>query len=184
MPLSSLYERSYMHREICDNVVCALETDYILTTSLDGNIKFWKKQYIGIEYVKQFKAHQGKITGISVSHSGLYLSTCSSKDDLLKIFDVLNFDMINFIRLPFTPVQCEFISKFNDPDILIAVTEKNSGNIHIFKADSKGDIFKTLKIHSHSVTAIKYNETFNTVLSIDSSGIIEYWDPNTYGNLI
>jgi peptidylprolyl isomerase domain and WD repeat-containing protein 1 len=170
-----------MHREIVDNVICATDSDFILTTSLEGNIKFWKKQYIGVEYVKQFKAHQGKISGISISKSALYLATCSIKDSLLKIFDILNFDMINYVKLDFIPLHCEFLNKFNDPNLLIAVTDKDSGNIHLIKADSKGEIFKTLKIHSSPVTAIKFNEAFNTAISVDSSGIIEYWDVDDYG---
>jgi peptidylprolyl isomerase domain and WD repeat-containing protein 1 len=173
-----------MHREFIDNIVSATETDFILTTSLEGNIKFWKKQYVCVEFVKQFKAHQGKITGISVSKSGLYLCTCSFKDELIKVFDVLNFDMINFIRPNFIPNLCEFINRYNDPNLLIAVTEKGTGNIHIIKADSKGEIFKTIKIHNSNINCLKFNEKFNTVISIDSSSIIEYWDVDTYGIFI
>ena len=120
--------------------------------------------------------------GEAVSNSGLYLATCSGKDESIKIFDVINFDMINFIKLKFIPYQCVFISKYSDPGLLIAVTEKDSGNIHLIKGDSKGEVYKTVKIHESPVTAIKYSETHNTVVSIDSSGMIEYWDSETYGN--
>ena len=181
LPYSNFYEKSYMHKDVVDNVVCAVETDFIITTSLDGNLKFWKKNYSGIEFVKKYKAHQGKITGISVSNSGLYLSTCSSKDESLKIFDVLNFDMIHFIKLKFIPFHCEFVSKINDPSIVIAVTEKDKGNIYLIKAESKGEIYKTIKLHEYPVTAMKYNEAFNTMISVDSSGMIEYWDVETLG---
>ena len=170
-----------MHKDIVDNVISSTETDFIITTSLDGNLKFWKKNYIGIEYIKQYKAHVGKISCLSISKSGLYLCTCSSKDEYLKIFDIVNFDMINFVKLNFIPYQSQIISKHNDPSILIAVTEKDSGNIHILKGDSKGEIYKTVKIHESQVTVIKYNEIFNTVISIDSSGMIEYWKPDTLG---
>jgi peptidylprolyl isomerase domain and WD repeat-containing protein 1 len=184
LPMASYYERSYMHREFVDNIVSATETDFVLTTSLEGNIKFWKKQYVGIEFVKQFKAHQGKISGISVSKSGLYLCTCSFKDELIKIFDVLNFDMINYIKLAdFTPYLCEFINRYNDPNLLIAVTNRNSGLINIVKADSKGEVLKSLNIHSAVVNCIKFNERFNTVISVDTTGMIEYWDVDTYGKL-
>jgi peptidylprolyl isomerase domain and WD repeat-containing protein 1 len=175
-----------MHRDLIDNIISATETDFILTTSLEGNVKFWKKQYVGIEFVKQFKAHQGKITGISVSKSGLYLCTCSFRDEMIKVFDVLNFDMINFIKLEnFSPNLCEFINRYNDPNLLIAVTSKNSSVINIIKAESKGEILKTIDFHSSPVNCIKFNEKFNTVISIDSSGMIEYWDVDTYGkNLV
>lgn len=171
-----------MHRDIVDQVNSSLETDFIITTSLEGNIKFWKKNYIGIEFVKQLKAHQGKISGMSVSKSGLYLATCSYKDESLKIFDISNFDMIHFIKLNFVPYHCEFISKVKNPNLEVALSEKDTGKIHILKAEGKGEIHKTVKIHQHPVTAIKYNEEFDTVVSTDNSGMIEYWDPNTLGS--
>ena len=173
-----------MHKDVVDNVVCAVKSDFVVTTSLDGNLKFWKKNFIGIEFVKQYKAHQGKITGVAISNSGSYLSTCSSKDESLKIFDILNFDMIHFVKLKFVPFQCEFVSKINDPCILIALSEKDSSNIHLVKSESKGEIYKTIKLHEFPVTAFKFNENFNCVLSIDTSGMIEYWDVDSQGMFI
>jgi peptidylprolyl isomerase domain and WD repeat-containing protein 1 len=123
LPSAELYEKSYMHRDVVDGIVSALETDFVMTTSLDGNLKFWKKNYAGIEFVKHYKAHKGKITGISISHNGAYMATCSFKDESLKIFDVNNFDMIVYIQLKFVPLYCEFVSKINDPELIIAVTE-------------------------------------------------------------
>lgn len=183
LPDANLYERSYMHRDIVDQVNSSLETDFIITTSLEGNVKFWKKNYIGIEFVKQLKAHQGKISGMSVSKSGMYLCTCSYKDESLKIFDISNFDMIHFIKLSFIPLHCEFISKTINPDLQVAVSEKETGKIHILKAEGKGEIHKTVKIHQHPITSLKYNEDFDTVISTDNIGMIEYWDPKTLGIL-
>ena len=40
-------------------VVC-YRTEFLITASCDGHIKFWKKQGEGIEFVKHFKAHMGK----------------------------------------------------------------------------------------------------------------------------
>jgi peptidylprolyl isomerase domain and WD repeat-containing protein 1 len=183
IPMASFYEKSYMHKDIVDSVISAIDTDFIITTSLDGVLKFWKKNYLGIEFIKQYKAHSGRITGISVSNTSIYLSTCSPKDESLKIYDVINFDMINFVKLNFTPNLCCFINKNNDPGLLIALTEKDSGNIHIIKGDSKGEVLKTIKIHEVQVTSIKYNIQYNTVISSDLNGMIEYWNPETYGNL-
>ena len=180
MPTAELYEKSYMHRDIVDGVYSSYETDFIITTSLDGHLKFWKKNYVGIEFVKHYKAHVGKITGVSVSHSGYHMATCSSKDNALKIFDVLNFDMIHFMKLQFTPLICEFINRFNHPELTLAVTEKDTGNIHILKAESKGEVLKTIKIHNFQITAMKFNEVYNTLITIDNSGMIEYSDVDTW----
>lgn len=170
-----------MHRDIVDNVISATASNFIITTSLDGNIKFWKKNYIGIEFVKQYKAHLGKITGISISRSGLYMCTSSPKDECVKIFDILNFDMIHFIKLKFVPYLCEFVNDSKDPQLKVAVTEKDTGNIHILKAEGKGEIHKSLKFHEGTVTALKFNEPKSTLISVDSLGIIEYTDVFTYG---
>lgn len=35
-------------------------TDFIITTSVDGFLKFWKKTDQGVEFVKQYRSHLGK----------------------------------------------------------------------------------------------------------------------------
>ena len=35
-------------------------TDFIVTGSQDGHVKFWKKQVEGVEFVKHFRAHLGE----------------------------------------------------------------------------------------------------------------------------
>ena len=62
----------------------------MITTSIDGHVKFWKKTEKGIEFVKHFKSHLGAIIAIDVSYDGLYLAT-TSVDKGLKVFDVINF---------------------------------------------------------------------------------------------
>ncbi len=36
-------------------------TDFIVTASSDGHVKFWKKLEDGIEFVKHFRAHLGQL---------------------------------------------------------------------------------------------------------------------------
>ena len=36
-------------------------TDFIVTGSQDGHVKFWKKQVDGVEFVKHFRAHLGEM---------------------------------------------------------------------------------------------------------------------------
>jgi peptidylprolyl isomerase domain and WD repeat-containing protein 1 len=55
-----MYEMSYMHRDIVTHVAVSA-TSYIITGSIDGHVKFWKKQPEGIEFVKHFRAHMGMI---------------------------------------------------------------------------------------------------------------------------
>ena len=47
---------------------------------------------------------------------------CSiSLDKSLKVFDVINFDMINMIRLDYVPLACSFIHSDRDPIAAICV---------------------------------------------------------------
>ena len=37
----------------------AVQTEFLITGSADGHIKFWKKQAQGVEFAKHYKARQG-----------------------------------------------------------------------------------------------------------------------------
>lgn len=56
----------------------------------------------GIEFVKHFKAHLGTITDINVSYDGSKLLSVA-EDCAMKIYDVVNFDMMHMLRLGFVP---------------------------------------------------------------------------------
>lgn len=59
LPDAECYEKSYMHRDVVSHVVCT-KSDFVITASVDGHVKFWKKTEEGIEFVKHFRAHLGK----------------------------------------------------------------------------------------------------------------------------
>ena len=59
LPEAKIYELSYMHKDTVCNVKFAKKTDFLITGSKDGHVKFWKKQATSIEFVKDFLAHQG-----------------------------------------------------------------------------------------------------------------------------
>ena len=46
-------------------------TDYLITGSVDGHLKFWKKKPEGVEFVKHFRAHKGAIAGEAASRLGM-----------------------------------------------------------------------------------------------------------------
>lgn len=56
LPDAECYEKSYMHRDLVTHVVVT-KTDFIVTASVDGHLKFWKKMEDGIEFVKHFRSH-------------------------------------------------------------------------------------------------------------------------------
>jgi peptidylprolyl isomerase domain and WD repeat-containing protein 1 len=58
LPSAERYEKSYMHRDVVTHVAVS-KTEFILTASVDGQVKFWKKQPVGVEFVKHIRAHLG-----------------------------------------------------------------------------------------------------------------------------
>lgn len=81
-------------------------TDFVITASNDGHIKFWKKQEEGIEFVKHFRSHLGVIHSICTNYNGTLLCTVAS-DKAMKVFDVINFGksslcpiVVRYVRLP------------------------------------------------------------------------------------
>lgn len=147
LPDAECYEKSYMHRDVVTHVVVT-KTDFIVTASVDGHLKFWKKLEDGIEFVKHFRSHlctwhffnlnsfkkkartpnlfhlnitkSGSINALATNVNGTYLCTASS-DKSVKIFDVINFDMINMIKLDFEPKCAEWIHNPNDAIPALAV---------------------------------------------------------------
>lgn len=191
--LTTKYEKSYMHRGIITHLISLEKTNFIITISDDGIVKMWKKLYLGIEFQKQFKAHNGSISGVSTTNDGLFAVTCSDKDRLLKTFDVVNTDLINFIKLSFQPNVCSFISKPNDPELLVLINEKGTGNFHLINSCSTNNsnnkneqvqILKTIKLHESNVivTDIRFIQSLNTIISTDKSGNIEVWDCSLINN--
>ncbi|XP_071811044.1 peptidylprolyl isomerase domain and WD repeat-containing protein 1-like isoform X2 [Apostichopus japonicus] len=174
LPSAECYEKSYMHRDFVTHVAVA-KSDFVMTASCDGHVKFWKKEEGGIEFVKHFRAHLGKIEDMSTSTDGSLMCTVA-EDKAAKIFDVVNFDMINMMKLGYHPGRCEWIYRAGDAVSAMAVSEKGSGKIYIYDGKGSNEAIHCLdKLHSAPVVAMKYNPVFEAVISVDAQGIMEYW---------
>lgn len=174
LPCAESYERSYMHRDVITHCLVT-STDFIITASCDGHLKFWKKVETGIEFVKHFRSHLGLITKIAVNIEGTLLCSASS-DKSLKIFDVLNFDMINMMRVDYVPYQVEWIHGPGDPVKCLAVSDVDTQNIYIYDGQSTSEPLKILeKMHTKPVILIRYNPKYDVTISVDKTGILEYW---------
>lgn len=93
LPVSPRYSKSLMHKDQLSFVTITPFTDFLITSSIDGVVKFWKKVAVGIESVKEFRAHIGEIKNVSVSQDGRSFATAGA-DKTIKIFDVITFGMI------------------------------------------------------------------------------------------
>lgn len=86
-----------MHRETLTHVLVAAK-DFVITASVEGIVKFWKKNNVGnLEFIKSFRAHSSPLTSAALSPDGCWLAT-GSFDKSIKIFDIENFDMIEIIK--------------------------------------------------------------------------------------
>lgn len=115
MPSADQYYKSFMHRDVINfvtvtrcvdyrlsvanrlNAAGPYRTDFIITTSFDGNLKFWKKQEEGIEFVKHYHAHLTPIVCVSASTDGSVFASIG-EDGSCKIFDVNNFGTLKFFQ--------------------------------------------------------------------------------------
>ena len=137
LPSAAMYERSYMHRDRVTHVA-ASRRDFFITASVDGVVKFWKKQEKGVEFVKQFRAHLGPVTDVTVSATGAHCATCSVADKTIKVFDVLGFDMFKMLRLGHSPGRLAFIGRGVDSQNLLAVADAGGPTVHVFDINSEG----------------------------------------------
>jgi hypothetical protein len=115
------------------------------------------------------------VSGAALSFNHNEMITVCPGDQTLKIFDVLNFDLNNMIKLNFLPGVCEFIGNMNSNKNLIAVcvhnnylkfiisfidfcrSQQDSEDIHIIdeNSENKDRIINKLKIHFAPVKIIK-----------------------------
>nr|XP_018904781.1 PREDICTED: peptidylprolyl isomerase domain and WD repeat-containing protein 1 [Bemisia tabaci] len=174
LPSAESYEKSFMHRDTITHIIVT-KTEFIITGSSDGHIKFWKKMESLIEFVKHFRGHLGAITDMAVNYNGTLFCSVAT-DKAIKIFDVINFDMINMIKIDFVPQCAEWTHSLGDPVFTLAVADSESNKIYIY--DGRGcntplHVFE--KLHTKPVNIIKYNPVFEVSLSADKAGVIEYW---------
>ena len=102
-----------MHKDIVSHLLVSHVNEFIFTISVDGFVKFWKKASEGVEFVKTYRAHLNRITGVALSQNEERLATVSTLDMSFKLFDVINFDLIHMVKLSFAPSICSFVEKSN-----------------------------------------------------------------------
>ncbi|KAL1999382.1 hypothetical protein VTN02DRAFT_4591 [Thermoascus thermophilus] len=176
LPASPRYSKSLMHKDQLSFVTMTPFTDFLITSSVDGVVKFWKKVAGTVEFVKEFRAHAGEIRGTSISADGRSFATAGA-DKTVKIFDVITFDLLAMFRLDITPRCICWVHRRGASLPLLAITDESSSTILLY--DGRGDRpepLHTLKnIHRKPVVAMAFNDAYDCVVSADESGMIEYW---------
>ncbi|KAK4997512.1 Peptidyl-prolyl cis-trans isomerase cyp15 [Elasticomyces elasticus] len=179
LPTASRYSKSLMHRDQLCFVTFTPLTDFLITSSVDGVVKFWKKVGGDIEFVKEFRAHDGEIKSVTVSADGRSFAT-AGVDKSVTIFDVVTFDLLSMLTLEVTPRAICFVHERGTSLPLLAVSNEVDSSIRIY--DGKGENQQPLHIvtglHKKPVVLIVYNSVYDCVVSVDGGGMIEYWRPS------
>lgn len=178
LPVSPRYSKSLMHKEQLSFVTMTPSTDFLITSSVDGVVKFWKKGADGIEFVKEFRAHTGEIKSVSVSADGRSFASAGA-DKTIKIFDVVTFDLLSMLTLEFTPKCICWIHRRGASLPMLAVSDEVNHTIRIF--DGRGEyqdpIHVIKALHRSVVSIMAYNNAYDCVISADENGMVEYWRP-------
>ena len=179
LPTSTRYSKSLMHKDQLSFCTFTPHTDFLITSSIDGFVKFWKKVFGGIEFVKEFKAHNGEIKSVTVSADGRSLATTGA-DNTIKIFDVVTFDLLAMLE-PEVPPKCVcFVHGTGSSYPLLAVSNETDGRIMIFdgRGENQTPIHTISGLHRKPVHLMAYNNAYDCVISADENGMIEYWQPS------
>ena len=189
LPSSQSYEVSYAHRDIVTSVCVSNPNAMVLSGSADGVVKFWKRigsgapatpvDSVGIEFVKSYQGHSSAVLCMKLNYQQ-NVAVSIGLDAVVKFYDVLNFDVTSYINtrlnlkeigdnVNFAP-HCCFIGK-SQTNIAVATTK---GDILIFDTVEL-QLSTSVKLHGSCIVAMDYNYRFGTVISGDSSGVIEIW---------
>jgi peptidylprolyl isomerase domain and WD repeat-containing protein 1 len=178
LPQGTRYSRSLMHKEQVTSVTVAPSpSDFVITTSIDGVVKFWKKTASGIEFAKEYRAHEGKIQSSSVSADGALFASAGDEDDkTVKLFDVVTFDLLSILNLEQVPSCVCWVYRRGSSPLLAVATGKV---IHIYdgRGESPTPIHTLPSLHRAEVVAMAYNPAYDCVVSADASGMVENWTP-------
>ncbi|KAI0172047.1 hypothetical protein GGR52DRAFT_453162 [Hypoxylon sp. FL1284] len=178
LPKSARYSKSLMHKEQI-SFINVTQSDFLITTSVDGVVKFWKKIAEGIEFVKEFKAHQGDVRSVSVSHDGRSFATAGA-DKTIKIFDVITFDLLAMVSLDYAPKCVCWVHKRGASLPLLAVSDDSKPLAYIYDGRGENQVpIHTIKgLHRSPVSIMAFNDAYNCVVSADDGGMLEYWSPD------
>jgi peptidylprolyl isomerase domain and WD repeat-containing protein 1 len=179
LPAAQRYSKSLMHRDQLAFTSFTPYTDFLITSSVDGVVKFWKKDFGGIEFVKEFKAHTGEIRSVNASADGRSFATAGS-DNTVKIFDVVTFDLLAMLSLDYSPRAVCWVHGRGASFPQLAVSSEDNSWIRIY--DGRGENLEPLHvlktIHRAPVSLMAYNNAYDCVVSVDNGGMVEYWQPS------
>ena len=179
LPSAPRYSKSLMHKDQLAFCSFTSHTDFLITSSVDGYVKFWKKVAGGIEFVKEYRAHEGEIVSVTTSVDGRSFASAGA-DGSIKIFDVETFDLLAMLQPEAQPKCICYVHGTGSSYPVLAVTSETDGRIMLFdgRGENQTPMHTINGLHRKPVHAMAYNNAYDCVISADESGMIEYWQPS------
>lgn len=198
LPSSGRYSRSLMHKAPLALAAFTPSTDFLITAGVDGQISFWKvvggggggagtagqaaaaetkRDGVSVEFVKEFRAHEGDVVALSVSEDGRGCASAGA-DGTVKIWDVVSFDLVAVLRVPRRPTALCWVHGARAGGALLAVGNEVDGEVELWDGSgerSEAPVETVRGVHKSSVVAMAYSRRWECVVSADEAGNVEYW---------
>ena len=201
LPSAPRYSRSLMHKAPLALIAFTPGTDFLVSAGIDGQVSFWKVMGgagapangdanepardggVAVEFVKEFRAHDGDVVALAVSTDGRSCATAGT-DGTVKMWDVLSFDLVGVVTVPRRPTALCWLQGARDGGTLLAVGNEADGEIELWdgsgvRTDAPVAVVKG--VHRKSVVAMAYVRQFDCVISADDGGAVEYWSAGVDG---
>lgn len=178
LPKGTRYSKSLMHKDQVSSVtVASSPSDFVITTSIDGVVKFWKKVGTGVEFAKEYRAHSGRIQSSTISADGSTFATAGDdEDNTVKLFDVVTFDLLSMLNLEKAATCICWVHRRGSSPLLAAASG-NEIRIYDGRGESQEALYTSTSVHRSAVVTMAYNSAYDCVVSADESGMLEYWRP-------
>ena len=92
---------------------------------------------------------------VVVNFNGTLLATVCEEDKSVKIFDVVNFDMINMLKMNFAPKKACWVHQESDLVTYLAVTSATDGKVAIVDGKGTSDVLNSISRHTKPVRLIE-----------------------------
>lgn len=168
-----------MHKDqVATVTVAPSPADFVITTSIDGVVKFWKKIAPGVEFAKEYRAHDGRIQSTSISADATAFATAGDENDkTIKFYDVITFDLLSSINLDAAPSCICWVHRPGSGPLLAVAVGKEI-RIYDGRGESQTPLHILRSVHRAPIVSMAFNPTYDCVLSADESGMLEYWRPS------
>lgn len=171
-----------MHRDSLAFVTITPHTDFLITTSIDGVVKFWKKTLDGIEFVKMWRPHTSAIVSVSVSADGRSYATAAAEGEgggKVVVWDVVTFDLVATMPLEYVPREVCWVHGRGAGVPVLAVSDAGEAVIRLHDGRGERGVMQEIRgLHRAPVHLMRYNPAYDCVVSADESGMVEYWAPS------